>query len=216
MGRLVNRLPQCRAAPPCLTPEFHLNDGTVLPAKPNLPARARRDEIVGACDRWSVERKAAHDACGLTATIAEQDAANEANRELRHRIMATPALTMAGVMLKARIAGWCFGGVVGMDDYIESYLNEGNLSDEARHGGGQARRPPRHRAPDQDLMPWPGVWPIKRQICRLRRASSPVLSEPHMGNIVEIDFQGVETERGAFVNVIVCEAEVAADRAGAL
>ena len=120
-----------RAAPLCRTPEFHLDDGTVVPAKPNLPARARRDEIVGAYDRWSSERKTAQDACGLTAANEEEDAANEENRELRHRIMATPALTLAGVMLKARIAGWCFGGSVEMDDYVESCLREGNLSGEA-------------------------------------------------------------------------------------
>jgi hypothetical protein len=120
-----------RAAPLCRMPEFHLDDGTVVPAKPNLAARARRDEIVGAYDRWSAERKATQDACGLTAANEEEDAANEDNRELRHRIMATPALTLAGVMLKARIAGWCFGGSVEMNDYVESYLKEGNLSGEA-------------------------------------------------------------------------------------
>ena len=86
---------------------------------PDLRNEARRDEIVAAHDVWCAEVAAAEAASGLTAAQAMAEAEVLVNRELRRRIMMTRAITLPGVLLKARVAGWCFLGSSEMYDRIK-------------------------------------------------------------------------------------------------
>ena len=85
----------------------------------SLRNEARRDEIVAAGDTWRAEVAAASATSGFTAAEAMTEAEVLVNRELRRRIMMTRAVTLPGVLLKARVAGWCFQGSAGMHDDIE-------------------------------------------------------------------------------------------------
>jgi hypothetical protein len=77
---------------------------------PELVAKtqARVDEILGALRQWDKECDERSRACGLTAAKAASDQAHEQNRELRRKIVETPALTMEGILAKARLMAWCF------------------------------------------------------------------------------------------------------------
>jgi hypothetical protein len=68
---------------------------------------ARRDEIVNAYDAWQAQTKAAEDACGLTEASRAMNAAHDLNRQLRRRIVETPAKTLEGALLKLAVARWC-------------------------------------------------------------------------------------------------------------
>lgn len=75
---------------------------------------ARRDEIVAAHAAWQADIGTARDVAGLTAAEAERSAASAATRDLTDAIVAAPAATLAGVMVKARAAGWSYGGLDGI------------------------------------------------------------------------------------------------------
>ena len=92
---------------------------------------ARRDEIVAAHDAWAAEIAAMEEAAGFTAAEAESEAAHDENRTLRGRIQMAEADTMAGVMTKARIAGWCWRHSDDMRERVADDLKERNTSGEA-------------------------------------------------------------------------------------
>ena len=72
---------------------------------PLVDDRARRDEIVAAYDAWRAEISADQQATGYTSAFEVYEAAVAASRQLRLRIIAKPAITLAGVMVKARVVG---------------------------------------------------------------------------------------------------------------
>ena len=102
---------QIRGLPLDRMPAGILLDGSIRPAVPDLPARTRRAEIVAAYERWQADVTAATDACGLTAAIASTNAEIEINSALRRRIIDTPAVSLQGLLVKARVAVQCHGGL---------------------------------------------------------------------------------------------------------
>lgn len=95
-----------------------LDDGTVVPEWPNLPARSRRDEIVAAHDVHEAECRALKDASGLTAADAAVDAETAVNKALRRRIVEMRALTFEGVLLKASVVSWCYRGLAEIEEEL--------------------------------------------------------------------------------------------------
>ena len=108
-------------------PEIHRTDGTLQPAVPDLKARARRDEIMAAYERWQADRAVVAEACGLTAATARTDAEIEVNSAVRRRIIKTRATTLAGMLVKARVAAHCHGGI----EEMEQNAFNGSPTDEA-------------------------------------------------------------------------------------
>ncbi len=91
---------------------------------PGAVGEQRRFEIVEAYDRWQAEKQAAEQSTGYAAAHAADEAAGKENYALRRKILAMPARTMDGVLLKARVARWCF-----LDD--EDAIAQ-HLADEAK------------------------------------------------------------------------------------
>lgn len=92
--------------------------------------QARQAEILAAHDGWTAEIAAGEEASGYTAAEVEDEASTEENRELRRRIMTARAVTLDGVMVKARVAGWCWGGSAEMVTDVASEAESGHLTSE--------------------------------------------------------------------------------------
>jgi hypothetical protein len=73
--------------------------------------RARVTEIVAAFDEWRDGIRKAREASGLAAAEAEDMRLSKIETVPRKRIFETPARTMEGIMLKAHVATWCWGGI---------------------------------------------------------------------------------------------------------
>ena len=93
--------------------------------------RARRDEILVAYDEWVAARKAEEDACGLPSAREQVARLCEENLEMRRRILAIPARTTAGLLLKLRVARWCMGDISAMEADLETFLEDGKADDDA-------------------------------------------------------------------------------------
>ncbi|MCJ2074774.1 hypothetical protein MKK68_03790 [Methylobacterium sp. E-016] len=91
----------------CLRPSYGTAgelqpDGTR--ALPDAKAQERADAIVAAWDRWQAEIAAAKEAASLPALIAAHEAAQDRRAPILERLRGTPAGSLAGLGVKARIA----------------------------------------------------------------------------------------------------------------
>ena len=93
------------------------DDGSIVWC-PDARSAARRDEIVAADAAWRAEKVRARVVCGLADAEAEDRASFEVLHALAHQIVSTPAETLVGVLVKARAAGWAYGGVDALTDEI--------------------------------------------------------------------------------------------------
>ena len=98
---------------------------------PDPLAQARADEIVAAWDQWHAERKAVEDAAGLTAAQAEENRCDEVERAVRLRILSTPARTIEGLIVKARVAAWCNSSPEAVQDNTREAIAAEDISDDA-------------------------------------------------------------------------------------
>lgn len=111
---------------------FITPDGRTItaPAVVDQLARERRDEILAAYDRWRAEEDAARKSAGLDLAEVEDTQATEANCQLRMAIILAPAHTLQGMLLKARVLGWCHGTHAEMTARKAEFVDEGHCSDE--------------------------------------------------------------------------------------
>jgi hypothetical protein len=84
--------------------------------------QARATEIADALEGYEAAKVAAREKSGLAAAEAEFDALHDKLREIEDRILHTPAHTLAGVMVKARVVEWCYVGDIQIDpDAVTAY-----------------------------------------------------------------------------------------------
>ena len=72
-------------------------------------SRQRGETIVQAFDVVKRAEKAAHARLGWESAVKEYEAAGAENTTLRARILQHGAKTLAGLLFKAEVVGWCFG-----------------------------------------------------------------------------------------------------------
>ena len=92
---------------------------------PLVRDQARRDEIVAAYDAWRAEIAADQQATGYTAAFEVYEAAIDVSHQLRQRIIAMRATTLAGVMVKARVIEHGYGSLAEMRVELKNSLGEG-------------------------------------------------------------------------------------------
>ncbi|KLK90294.1 hypothetical protein AA309_26550 [Microvirga vignae] len=93
-------------------------------------AQARADEIVAAYDRWQANIARAEDTSGLTAAKAEDERLQKINRDLCEQILSTPARTVEGLAVKARIYAWFTGGADEVEKDLTSHLETDGPGDQ--------------------------------------------------------------------------------------
>lgn len=94
---------------------------------------ARIEQILSAHSAWRVKVDECWHSSGMHAAERDFDAANDRVAELRRRIAATPATSLTGIMVKARVGSDCFGDAA---DEVASALRI--LLDEDESGTGEA------------------------------------------------------------------------------
>ena len=94
-------------------------------------AVTRRDEIVGAWDRWLDDTKAAEDACGYTATYEAWVVAQDAYHEFRKRLVELRTVDRDVMALKAEIVFERASDAAGIDDMLEAAMNADGVQQEA-------------------------------------------------------------------------------------
>jgi hypothetical protein len=94
-------------------------------------AATRRDEIVGAWDRWLDDTKAAEDACGYTAAHEAWVVAQDAYHDLRSRLVEMRTADPAIMDLKARIVLERAIDLGGLDDMVAAAVKAEGMQQEA-------------------------------------------------------------------------------------
>ena len=90
----------------------------------DLAAQARADAIVAAWDRWQAEISARKEALNLTNLLAQVQAAEDRRLEVLRRVRPTPAKSLVGLGVKARIAFALSSGLNPRDAGARSYDDE--------------------------------------------------------------------------------------------
>ena len=98
---------------------------------PLVADQARRDEIVAAYDAWRAEISADQQATGYTSAFEVYEAAVAASRQLRLRIIAKPAITLAGVMVKARVVGRAYDNLDELRELVTHSHEQGESDADA-------------------------------------------------------------------------------------
>ena len=75
-----------------------------------IPHKVAMEQWEAECKRLRGECKRLRGECGLTAANAEQNAAVDAILDVRDKVEAIPATTLAGLIFKAKFAAAHFGG----------------------------------------------------------------------------------------------------------
>ena len=94
-------------------------------------AVARRDEIVGAWDRWLDDTKAAEDTCGYTASYEAWVVAQDAYHDFRSRLVDLRTTDRDVMALKARVVLERASDIAGIDDMLTAAMNTDGIQQEA-------------------------------------------------------------------------------------
>ena len=94
-------------------------------------AATRRDEIVGAWDRWLDDTKVAEDACGYTAAYEAWVVAQEAYHDFRSRLVELRTTDRDVMVLKAQIVVERASDAAGIDGMLTAAMNADGIQQEA-------------------------------------------------------------------------------------
>ena len=94
-------------------------------------AVARRDQIVGAWDRWLDDTKVAEDACGYTAAYEAWVIAQDAYHDFRRRLIDLRTTDRDVMALKAQIVLERAINLSGVDDMLAAAMNADGIQQEA-------------------------------------------------------------------------------------
>jgi len=104
------------------------------------PDERRRQEIIRAWDRWFANLEAAKRDSGLTAAEEARSAVIDKIQDVRTEIAALPALTLAGLLVKAKAAAWPWPDGYEDDDDADVNRLLDVVNTLISHGANAARR----------------------------------------------------------------------------
>lgn len=106
----IPRLSQPQRGDEVVTP-YPGRPGEVIVRRPVCPEKtARAREIVKALEDYRAADEAARLMSGFGEAVERAEKADRALDEIQARILAVPAKTLAGVIIKARVVEWCYAG----------------------------------------------------------------------------------------------------------